>query len=166
MNKCQADSSNTTLKWIAIFVLGFALVQPITVSPVLAGTITCSDGRQFDENDAVNGNPCAGEPNTPPNTNPGASTCGDAGVAVGTPGIKCSGKGNPIYDFLGFIINWAIGLIGALAVLAIVISGVQYISSQGNPDGVKKAKGRLVNAVIGLIMLSLTRVILGFLKVI
>lgn len=95
-----------------------------------------------------------------------ATKCGSNGIDVGTAGINCSGTGNPIYDFLGFIINWSINLVIGLAVLAIVISGIQYITSQGSPDGVKSAKSRLTNAAIGLLLLSLTRVILGFLKVI
>ncbi|HSX48357.1 MAG TPA: hypothetical protein VLF41_02560 [Candidatus Nanoarchaeia archaeon] len=99
-----------------------------------------------------------------------AETCGtgDTAVPIGTVGLKCANgtNSNPIYALLGFAINWMIGIIVALAVLAIVISGIQYITSQGNPEAVKTAKSRITNAAIGLILLSLTRVILGFLKVI
>jgi len=86
---------------------------------------------------------------------------------VATPGLKldCTQK-NPIYALLQFIINWAIRLLGALAVLAVIISGIQYIVSQGNPDGIKKAKSRLTNAIVGLILLSLMFVILHFLGVV
>lgn len=37
-------------------------------------------------------------------------------------------------------------------VIAIVVAGVQYITSAGNPDAVKTAKSRLGNAIIGLVV--------------
>ncbi len=88
-------------------------------------------------------------------------------IKTATPGLNldCSGNKNPIYALLQFVINWAIRLLGALAVLAIVVSGIQYIVSQGNPEGVKAAKSRLTNAVVGLILLSLMFVILRLLGV-
>lgn len=86
-------------------------------------------------------------------------------VDIGTPGITCK-AGNPIYGFIGFFINWAIGIVSLLAVLVIIISGIQYAASQGSPDAVKAAKSRLINAVVGLIMLSLTFVILRLLGIV
>jgi hypothetical protein len=87
---------------------------------------------------------------------------------LGTPGLKnqinCNST-NPIYALLQYVINWAVRLLLALAVLAIIISGIQYITSQGNPEGIKAAKGRLTNAIVGLILLSLMFVILKFIGV-
>lgn len=150
-------------RFLASAAIASSLIMGMSI-PAQAGTITCSDGRTFDENDAVNGDPCTGVSNVAGPT--GGAKCGKDGVVTGTPGIKCSNTGNPIYDFLNFIVNWALNLIIGIAVLAIVITGIQYITSQGNPDAIKKAKSRLTNAVVGLILLSLTRVILGLLKVI
>lgn len=87
-----------------------------------------------------------------------AAKCGD--VEIGTPGLRCEGDGNPIYAFLQFMINWIIKLLGAVAVLIIASSPIFMVLSAGSPDGVKKAKVRLQNAVIGLILLSLMFVIL------
>ncbi len=102
-------------------------------------------------------------------------SAGSGSTAVGangcpktsTPGLKlnCTNHKNPIYALLQFVINWALRLLVALAVLAIVISGIQYITSQGNPEGVKGAKTRLTNAVIGLVLLALMFIILRFLGV-
>lgn len=79
--------------------------------------------------------------------------------------LNCSGGKNPIYALLEFAINWLIKLLLVLAVVAVVVSGIQYIVSQGNPDGIKAAKSRLTNAVVGLILLSLMFVILHVLGV-
>lgn len=99
-----------------------------------------------------------------------AKDCKDANgntITVATPGLNvdCSNNKNPIYALLQFFINWGIRLLGVLAVLAVVVSGIQYIVSQGNPEGVKGAKTRLTNAIIGLILLSLMFLILRFLGV-
>lgn len=97
----------------------------------------------------------------------GAGATNTGCPALGTPGLNldCSGGKNPIYALLQFAINWLIRLLGVLAVLAIVFSGIQYTTSQGNPDGLKKAKSRLTNAVVGLILLSLMFVILHVLGI-
>lgn len=119
---------------------------------------------------------CSGGPDGPPASGtvcPGTPSS-SAAAAVGTPtncpgvptvgtgGLKidCSGGKNPIYALLQFAINWLIGILLVLAVVAVVISGIQYILSQGNPDGIKAAKSRLTNAIVGLILLSLMFVIL------
>ncbi|HSX14956.1 MAG TPA: pilin [Candidatus Saccharimonadales bacterium] len=95
-----------------------------------------------------------------------ASSTSNGCPDTATPGLKldCTNK-NPIYSLLQFIINWAVRLLAVLAVFAIVISGIQYIVSQGNPDGIKSAKTHLVNAIIGLVLLSLMFVILHLLGV-
>lgn len=42
--------------------------------------------------------------------------------------------------------------IGAAAVAGIVISGIQYMTASGDPAGVTKAKRRLIEIVIGLLV--------------
>lgn len=57
----------------------------------------------------------------------------------------------------------AIGLAGFLAVIVIVISGIQFATSSGNPEGAAAARGRLVFALVGFIVIimayALTRII-------
>jgi hypothetical protein len=85
---------------------------------------------------------------------------GKDGVKVTTPGLECKGEGNPIYDLLNFFINWVLRILTAVAVLIIVSAPVFMVASGGNPDMIKKAKSRLINAVVGLILLALAFVIL------
>lgn len=42
--------------------------------------------------------------------------------------------------------------VGVLGVLGIVISGIQYMTSQGDPAKMAKAKSRILQVVIGLII--------------
>ena len=63
--------------------------------------------------------------------------------------------------FVSYVANWMVGIFGALFVLMVVISGVQMASAGDSPDRLKAAKGRLTNAVTGLVLLVLMRAILA-----
>ncbi len=70
-----------------------------------------------------------------------------------------------IEGVINFFANWVTGIIGTLVLLIIIVSGVQFITSTGNPDAVASAKGRLFNAVIGLILLIAMRAIIALIGV-
>jgi hypothetical protein len=59
-----------------------------------------------------------------------------------------------------FVIN---GLIGGIIMLVIVVAGIQYITSVGEPASVKSAKKRLMNATTALVMYLMMVAILNFL---
>ena len=46
-------------------------------------------------------------------------------------------------------------LTGVIAVIIIILSGIRYITSSGNPEQTKRAKATLVNAIIGLVVIVL-----------
>jgi hypothetical protein len=48
------------------------------------------------------------------------------------------------------IIDILIHIAGLVAVVYVVIGGVQYVTSQGSPDATAKAQSTVVNALIGL----------------
>lgn len=73
------------------------------------------------------------------------------------------GKNNPIYVYLGTIIRFLSAGVGIVVILMIVVSGVQYMTSAGNPDAVKGAKKRLTNAILALILFLFMAAILNFL---
>jgi hypothetical protein len=94
-----------------------------------------------------------------------AYACTD--VTLGSPidsstSVKCSG-GGLIFNYLVIIIQFLSGAIGLVIVLMIVIGGVQYITSAGDPGAVKAAKQRIVNAITGLVLFLLMFAILNFL---
>lgn len=49
-------------------------------------------------------------------------------------------------------IKIALGLAGAIAFIIIVIGGLQYVLSQGNPQATAKAKDTIMYAFIGLLI--------------
>jgi hypothetical protein len=84
---------------------------------------------------------------------------------TGTPGLEdvCKPGTNPIYALVTLIANWMAAILVPVAVLAIILSAIQYITSQGSPDSLKKAKSRIVNAVVGLVLLGFMVAIINFL---
>lgn len=55
-----------------------------------------------------------------------------------------------------------LGLVGSLALLFFVYGGVMFLISAGNSEQVQKAKGIVVNAVIGLIIVFMSWIIIQF----
>jgi hypothetical protein len=53
---------------------------------------------------------------------------------------------------LNTFLNIAFTIIGAISILFIVIAGLRYITSQGEPAKVETAKNQILYAVIGLII--------------
>lgn len=86
-------------------------------------------------------------------------------VSVALPGSdKCVGEeGNPIIEYIRGLIKFLSGAFGLVVVLMIIISGVQYMTSQGNPEQTKTAKNRLTNAITGLILFIMMYGILEYL---
>ena len=41
---------------------------------------------------------------------------------------------------------------GIVAVVFVIIGGIQYVISQGEPENTKNARGTIINAVIGLVI--------------
>lgn len=60
------------------------------------------------------------------------------------------------------IVQMIIMLMGIVAVIAIILGGVNYIMSQGDPGKVKKAKDTILYSAIGLAVVVLAYAIVTF----
>ena len=60
------------------------------------------------------------------------------------------------------IFNVVLAAAGAVAVTVIVIAGIQFTMSQGDPAKVKTSRDAILYAVIGLVVVILAFVILNF----
>lgn len=58
-----------------------------------------------------------------------------------------------IANYVGMIYKFGGGLIGLVAVLVIVVSGIQIIAGGANPEGVSSAKTRIMQALLSLVLL-------------
>lgn len=60
------------------------------------------------------------------------------------------------------ILNVIVGLLGLVAVIVIILGGISYMTSAGDPQKVKKAKDTILYGIIGLIICALAFVIVNF----
>jgi hypothetical protein len=127
------------------------LAVGLLVSAGAFGTVQPAFARDFQEDPCVQiGLPIA----------PGApNTC----TVNGQPGISNDPKtGGAIVNYARGWLRMLNGAVGLFIMLMLVISGIQYITSAGEPSAVKAAKGRLMNTVIGLVAFLSMYAILGF----
>ena len=59
------------------------------------------------------------------------------------------------------IITILLAVVFVFAVVFLIIGGFRYIVSQGNEEAVEKAKGTIVNSIIGIVVVLLAWVILN-----
>lgn len=79
--------------------------------------------------------------------------------ANGCPSSKSPGT---LKDSITIILNSIILVAGLVAVIFIVIGGINYMTSAGDPGKVKKAKDTILYAVIGLVVCALAFAIVNF----
>jgi hypothetical protein len=60
------------------------------------------------------------------------------------------------------ILNVVFGIVGALALLLIVLAGLRYTVAQGDPAKITAAKNSIVYAAIGLVITAMAAVIVNF----
>ncbi|MDD3086410.1 MAG: hypothetical protein PHH45_00450 [Patescibacteria group bacterium] len=59
------------------------------------------------------------------------------------------------------ILTWLLALAGLLAVAYLIYSGILYITAAGNPDQAKKGQQGVINAIIGIVIISAVWLIIG-----
>jgi ABC-type Fe3+ transport system permease subunit len=80
------------------------------------------------------------------------STCGPEGAKR-----KCT-----LNDTLASIVNVLLFIIGAVAVIMIVVGGLKYTTSNGDSSAVTSAKNTILYAVVGLVVAILAYAIVNF----
>ncbi len=74
----------------------------------------------------------------------GATTYGDAAAYEARPGLMST---------IANVVRIILGLLGILFIILIIYAGVLWMTSAGNSDQVEKARGIIVQAVIGLVVI-------------
>ena len=75
-------------------------------------------------------------------------------------GQQCGQEG--MTNALGVAVDIMSGLIVFVAIIAITICGIQYLTASGNEEQLRKAKRRIFEIVIGLAIYALVYAILKF----
>ncbi|MEY4744628.1 MAG: Type secretion system pilin [Candidatus Parcubacteria bacterium] len=65
-------------------------------------------------------------------------------------------------ELIGSFIAAALGLLGVILVVLVVYAGFIWMTAQGNDEKIKKAKGMITSAVIGMIIIFAAYAITNF----
>ena len=123
-------------KIIAAFVLSLTFLGGAFVStPVFADSDPCSESL--------------------PQVVRNANNCGNSNGTTNT----------GIADVLAGILNSVIGIGGIIAVIFIVVGGITYMTSTGDPGKTKKAKDTILYALIGLVVCAMAFAIVNWVVV-
>ena len=73
-------------------------------------------------------------------------------------------EGNPsdVVPVVLAIVDNLVRIAAVVAVVFVVVGGVKYVTSQGEPDGVKSAKDSIINAMIGLVIAIIAASVVSF----
>lgn len=87
---------------------------------------------------------------------PAGKYTGDAAQQAAT------GDNRDLMSILNLIINVALGIIGFVAVVMIIMGGIQYTTSSGDAAKVTKAKNTILYGIVGLVIALLAFAIVNF----
>jgi|JI8StandDraft_1071087.scaffolds.fasta_scaffold137015_2 Na+-driven multidrug efflux pump len=88
--------------------------------------------------------------------------------AQNSAGLPSTAAQGGVVGFLSTILNWLLGILGVVALIAFVIAGFMYIFSAGDEEKAEKAKNTMLYAIIGVVVALIgyiiIKVIQGFLN--
>lgn len=100
---------------------------------------------------------------TQPATTPKSSVCQGVNIASGETGTDCSTTSGTAIDKLVkqiiIIFSWVVGVV---AVFAIIIAGLQFITAGGDAAKIAKARNVILYAIIGLVVVAVAQIIVIF----
>jgi len=85
-------------------------------------------------------------------------TCEDGSTSA----VCSSTKTDNLSDYIKTIVNVLLFIIGTVAVVTIIISGIRYTTSHGDAKAVQVAKDTLLYAIIGLVVAISSYAIVNF----
>lgn len=70
--------------------------------------------------------------------------------------------GNSVTNIFGTVVNIILFLVGAVAVIMLVVGGFRYVTSNGDQNAITGAKNTILYAVIGIVVAFMAYAIAGF----
>lgn len=74
--------------------------------------------------------------------------------------VLSKGGTSLLYGYIGMVYRWGASMVGIVAVLVIVISGIQISAGGGDPEAINSAKKRIIQSIAGIVVLFLSGLIL------
>lgn len=77
-------------------------------------------------------------------------------------GCRADNRGTGLTDLFRKVIETLIFLVGAVSVFMIVLGGLRYVLSGGDPAGIKSAKDTILYSIVGLIVATMAFALVRF----
>ena len=87
---------------------------------------------------------------------------GNLGKFGGDTGLSNAQGEADLKETVANIINIILGLLGIIAVIMLLLGGWKWMTAGGNEQSVTEAKDRIKNALIGLVVIFMAWIIVGF----
>lgn len=71
------------------------------------------------------------------------------------------GQASGIGQYVNLILQWAVPILGTIAILMTIYAGYTYMTSQGNPEAINRAKDIMIGVITGILLLFLIGIILS-----
>ncbi len=87
---------------------------------------------------------------------PGFTNASNQNNNFSTPTLSSDGSQtsvNFIAEYINAVYGWILGAAALVAVVMMMIGGLQYVLSRGKPKYIEKAKTRITNAITGIVLL-------------
>lgn len=91
---------------------------------------------------------------------PASDACDGIKAAGGTCDTTAGNKG--VENIVTTVINVLSFVVGAVAVIMIIIGGLRYVISGGDSNGISGAKNTILYAIVGLVVVLFAQVIVAF----
>lgn len=91
-----------------------------------------------------------------------ADAAGDITDGINDVGGNDAGNSISLGDRIKTVVNILLYILGAIAVVMIVIGGVRYTTSNGDSSAIKGAKDTILYSVVGLIIAIMAYAIVNF----
>lgn len=69
---------------------------------------------------------------------------------------------NPITNNLSVVVDILLTVVGVIAVITIIIGGIQYITSAGDPGRANRARSTIIYSIVAVVVAVLARSIIVF----
>jgi len=79
-----------------------------------------------------------------------ASCTGNSVGGVCFPSTNLPNPSGGISSILSNVVSWLLGIFSTIAIMAFVISGIQYLTSAGSEDQIETAKKNALHALLGV----------------
>ena len=91
-----------------------------------------------------------------------STAAGTAQGAIKSGGSANPGAGDDLMGSIKQILNAVFSILGVVSVIMIIVGGISYATSQGDPSKVKKGKDTILYGIIGLVVALLAFAIVNF----